>query len=44
MLKGKVDLEPKERIKEVKHTQIGGLTKVGMMVERWHSKEFKAEM
>jgi hypothetical protein len=28
----------------VKQTQIGGLTKVGMMVERWHSKEFKAEM
>lgn len=54
MLKGRVDLEPEEIIKELKQRQISGLTKAGKMVERWHKggktasssviKEFKAEM
>lgn len=54
MLKGRVDLELEERIKEVKQRQVGGLTKAGKMVEMWHegskmacpsvTKVFKAKM
>lgn len=54
MLKGRVGLEPEERIKEGKQRQIGGLTKAGKMVEMGHkggkmacpsaTTEFKAEM